>query len=325
MSSRADVSILILTYEPNADKLIKTLNSVIKQKGIRTEIIISDDGSHCFPDEEVRRYISGHDAAIKVIKNEINLGTVKNCLNAVSSCEGKYVFATSPGDYLYDVNTLSCFFGFAEKNNEKIVFGDAVNYRIEGGRIVFENNMMPLRPKIYEWNNTLIQQTEFFFGKGVLGASFFRERETFLKYLKKAANDIKYSEDTATTAYFLADGNTVSHYGRKIVWYEYGSGISTKKSRRWKEILDAEYERLYTLIANECKNPVCKAYIDFISRPRGVFRAVRLLVHHPLIGLIHLLGKFSPKKSAVIDSENSEKRFLKAVSDTETGFRKERK
>lgn len=324
MGSRADVSILILTYEPNTDKLIKTLNSAVRQKGIRTEIIISDDGSQTFPDEEIKQYISRYEVPVKIIKNEINLGTVKNCLNAVSCCKGKYVFTTSPGDYLYDGNTLRCFFSFAERNNEKTVFGDAVNYRCEGSKIVFENNPDPIRPGIYERKSKLIQQTEFFFGNWILGASYFRERETFLRYLRLASNDIKYAEDASTTAYFLADGNTVAHYGRKIVWYEYGTGISTQKSQRWDRILNAEYDRLYALLANKHGEAVFNKYHEYIREPSKLLRMARLFVYHPCTALIHMRCKFIPKKSTDINSEDAEKRYLKAISDPKDSFCKER-
>ena len=42
---RETVSVIVLTYNPDREKLFATLNSIIIQENIDIEIIVSDDGS----------------------------------------------------------------------------------------------------------------------------------------------------------------------------------------------------------------------------------------------------------------------------------------
>ena len=43
-----DISICVLTYQPNYEKLFMTLTSIICQQGCSYEIIIADDGTPDF-------------------------------------------------------------------------------------------------------------------------------------------------------------------------------------------------------------------------------------------------------------------------------------
>ena len=45
MKNKYDVSIIVATYNPDLNKLMSTLLSIIIQKGIKFEIIVTDDGS----------------------------------------------------------------------------------------------------------------------------------------------------------------------------------------------------------------------------------------------------------------------------------------
>ena len=58
-----DVSICVLTYRPDYEKLFMTLTSIIRQQGCSYEIIIADDGTldfrqdlivQCWPRKELR-------------------------------------------------------------------------------------------------------------------------------------------------------------------------------------------------------------------------------------------------------------------------------
>ena len=56
-----DVSALILTYNPNFEKLIYTLNSFMLQKNIKLQIVIADDGSNKDYFNEIRQYFKERD------------------------------------------------------------------------------------------------------------------------------------------------------------------------------------------------------------------------------------------------------------------------
>lgn len=305
---------IVAVFNCDAGKLIRTLGSVVRQKNVVTEIIISDDHSAVFPEEEVEAYISKCGKPIQIIRNPENLGTVRNVLGAVTQASGKYVFITSPGDYLFDCNTLAYFYSYAEKYGSKVVFGKAVNYCLSNGELFFEENMSPNSPGSYNVNCTFYQQICFFFDGLILGASYFRERETFLKYLRRAAEHFRYTEDSTTTAFYLLEGNNVSYCDRYIVWYESNTGISSGNSDKWSAILSAEHSLLYDIAEKEYGAPFIRPYYDFIGESGKLKKWVRLFVTHPRMAMILFSVRLRKKKSSQRLPKDTEKRFLKATN-----------
>ena len=53
-----DVSVCVLTYHPDYDRLFITLTSVIRQKGCTCEIIIADDGTPDFRQKEIEAWMA---------------------------------------------------------------------------------------------------------------------------------------------------------------------------------------------------------------------------------------------------------------------------
>ena len=125
------VSIVVLTYNPNPEKLRKTLEAAVSQRGVSVEIIVSDDGSAkkdfgFLPEFFAQRGFADY----KVIENPENKGTVYNCYSGVCAASGEYVFLTSPGDILFDENTMCRFYEFSAARNAQLCFGNAV--RVSG-------------------------------------------------------------------------------------------------------------------------------------------------------------------------------------------------
>ena len=129
MKNKYDISVIVATYNPDLNKLMSTLLSIIVQKGINFEIIVTDDGSQKDYFKEVIVFFERNNFKnYSLIKNEINIGTVNNFYNALIISKGKYIFGISPGDMVYDENSLFSIFDFAEENKAKVCFGDAVYY-----------------------------------------------------------------------------------------------------------------------------------------------------------------------------------------------------
>ena len=138
-----DVTIAILTFHPDVKKMLLTLDAVLSQENISFEVLICDDGSEEHYDDIwedcFRRYGFEH---YRILNAPSNQGTVKNCLNAAERANGKYLFLTSPGDLLYDRQTLRKLFEYAEKTGSKICFGNAIFYQSDqekGCYEIFEN------------------------------------------------------------------------------------------------------------------------------------------------------------------------------------------
>ena len=59
-SNGVTVSVLVVTYNPQYSKLINTVESILLQKNVRLEIIISDDGSQNNYFEQLEEFFKEH-------------------------------------------------------------------------------------------------------------------------------------------------------------------------------------------------------------------------------------------------------------------------
>ena len=148
------VTVCVLTYNPDWVKFRNTLRSIICQKSVDFDIVVSDDGSKddCFDKAELFFNENGF-SSYKLVKKTENQGTVKNAISALQHTRGKYVKLISPGDLLYDENVLAEFVDFAEHNPAAAYFGNAVYYSLEN------TNRIKIHPDIhnprdyYPWIN----------------------------------------------------------------------------------------------------------------------------------------------------------------------------
>lgn len=283
-----EVSVILLTYNPEWVKIKRTLRSITEQKNVIFEIIISDDGSKgdCF--DRIRSFLNDsgteNNDKIKFVKNVQNIGTVKNCLGALEQANGKYIFLISPGDCLTDNHALSRFLNFSIQNNAKIVFGNAVfyNYDAANKTLFIFNKRAPICPENYSIGKDIKTQKEsFLFGDYILGPTYFREKELFERYLKLASTNCKYVEDTTTTLFALYDTIKVAYYDSPIAFYEYGTGITTEKTKQWKSILHKEIFDVYYQIYRKSK--------DGLSRDALIYYMCNLLSESISMRLIKLI------------------------------------
>lgn len=219
------ISVIVLCYNPDLEKLKCTIISIIKQKDVEYELIISDDGSALDYRRELKDWISGLNLSVNVIYNFLpdNVGTVKNMLSAVKLANGEYIKTISPGDYFFNEYSLSVYYSHLCKFGG-VVFGKAVYYC--GDQLIDIHN--PSNDKIYK-NSKLIKTRIAVYGDLILGASVAYTREIGLKYLTKAATFSRFVEDQPITMLSCLDGVSITPINQYLVWYEYGTGISTTK------------------------------------------------------------------------------------------------
>lgn len=280
------VSVLVVTYNPNLQKLLTTLDAVISQKGVAFEVIVSDDGS---PEgnhfEEVKAYFQKVGfSQYRLVENPVNKGTVQNCISAIEAASGEYVFSTSPGDILFDDTVLADFYRFVKEKNCKLCFGNAVHYAEENGKAVLTAEYSFLKkPSIYKAGRPLpMICAEFMQGNFVVGAAIMQERISTERWLRAAGETAVYMEDSTSNAYALAEGVPLIHYDRNFVWYEDGTGVSTNGLDIWAQRLCADWEntlkRLHRLYP---RNPyIDMAYMD-MKMPETIRRKLCKLCKHP--------------------------------------------
>lgn len=251
-----DVSVIVLTYKPNWNKMRRTLLSVINQKDVNIEIIISDDGSENDYREEVVKFFKEKDITETEYlynKNKKNVGTVKNYLSGLYKAKGRYVFGISPGDMFFNERVLKMMVDFCDEKKAKICFGNAIYYNVENGQEkVFSGLNTPKRPQFYDEKVSFsLMKKMFFNGENILGVTYMRDRKCALECFERISEHAVYLEDKCSTAVALVKGYRVLHFDENIVWYEKGTGISTSGNDKWKEKLNNDYNRTIISLKQE--------------------------------------------------------------------------
>lgn len=106
------VSVILLSYN-NADCLPRALTSVFSQDYPHIEIIITDDGSEDFSENEIYEYIETHKTSnierYSIITSPVNTGTVCNLRRALKEIHGDYYLNFGADDTFYDSNVISAY------------------------------------------------------------------------------------------------------------------------------------------------------------------------------------------------------------------------
>lgn len=248
-----EVSVVVANYNPNWIKLKRTLKSIVCQKNVKYEIIIADDGSsEDFIPEMIKFFEEKGFGAYKIVKSKNNHGTCVNVYRGLKRVEGEYVKTIGTGDCLYSNNTLFEWLKYTKENNCDVCFGDSIYFiNDESGNIsLTKQQRSPQQVNGFSAMNSYKERlcNYVLLNDAVIGAAFLTKTCVIKKYLRKIVGKIKYAEDMAYRI-MLADGITMEYCGFPVIWYEYGSGISTDGSSKWFKILMDEQQKTHKIIA----------------------------------------------------------------------------
>lgn len=292
---KIDVSVVVLTYKPVWEKLKITLDSILRQKGVAYEIIVTDDGSEIDYCEMIENYFKEKSFANYVYnKNKVNVGIVKNYISGLRIASGRYVYGISPGDMLYGEDCLKQLTDFCSINHIKICFGNAIYYNGVGKNVkVFSDENHPRRPIFYEKETPyFIMRNMFFCDENILGASYFRERKTAIKCFEEISDKSLYLEDKCGTAVAIAHKIRVVHFDKNIVWYEKGTGVSTSGNAIWQEQLANDYfETIYELKKKYPKDKAIDAVYIKCKYQSKFRKRLLLMIKHPIFTIIGQMRK----------------------------------
>lgn len=264
-----EVSVVVVTYNSDLSKLFLTLKSIIKQKNITFEIIIADDGSEKFDRNIIEKWFAlfGFDNYI-IVSNKTNQGTLKNALSGLALANGVYVKQLSPGDCLYDEDTLSRFVLELKRKNISLGFGKVAGYKNDcQGGIILQSVYAPidLNPYIDD-DLDKIKRNYFYFRDYINGMSFIGKKDIVFSYMAKLSGKVKYAED-CTYAYIIAAGYKILFLDTYIIWYECGTGISTSKSSVWGKRIYNDNAECFKIIASEFSEWKIAHYLNFVKSP----------------------------------------------------------
>ena len=248
-----DVSVVVLTYNPSWDKLKETLQSIVNQKDISFEIIISDDGSKNTFCSEIKAFFNEKKVFNYIhLLNDINRGTVENILSGIRNSSGKYVKLISPGDMFFDEMVLSNWVAFLKKSGKKWSFGDAVFYTSSTKkRCILQEKAHPQMVRCYlrqkekncRWNYFVLSDI-------TLGSTTLCEKDLLENYLYRIKGHVKYAEDNIYRM-MMFEGVVGSFYRSPVILYENGTGISTSNNCKWNMVLSDEWKKVDCLLLRE--------------------------------------------------------------------------
>ncbi len=245
------VSVVVCLYNPSLLSALRTIYSVIRQKDIQFNIVITDDASSTDYSNQFKAFFKEcRFNDYHIIIHETNVGTVENIYDGVSTADGEYVYLISAGDFLYDPYVLRDMYKYADRNSADFVFGDACYYNLEGSRVNFYSTKSPTIPKLFNLDERGKRLTRFafFVDNDPVGVTYLRKRTLFLHYLKDLLGSVKYIEDRPTTAMLLMDNKRLHYYHRLVAWYEFGHGVSTSSSPNSKIRMQNDKDNIHQFL-----------------------------------------------------------------------------
>lgn len=303
-----DVSVAVLTYKPNREKLLETLESILIQKNLRIQIVIADDGSaetQFAAAEQFLRDRNFHDYVL--VDNKVNRGTVYNVQSAVDRCSGTYVKLISPGDLLSGKGVLRKWVDGMSAAGAGASVCEAIYYIPgENGKIPVARPTHPVNIGCYKNGNIdkarynyLIMRDTF------LGAATMCRRDVLKKYIDEIAGKVIYAEDFMfrLTSY---DRVPVYYFPEPAVLYETTTGISTSGNDFWQKKLQEDFDAATGLLLSRCtgKDPLDRKLQRLHSLPEGKKGKVLKYLYFPRMIPFNGMKKFFPRKSPINLPEN---------------------
>ena len=285
-----EVSIICLSYNSSWEKLKRTLNSLIIETGVEYEIVIADDGSKDPHERELEAFFQEKGFAHRRFSfAPENGGTVCNLSRALQLAEGKYVKAIAPGDLLHDAEVLSRWVRFMEETGADVSFSDALYFTEEDGRFCpVAAAGAPKNLYLYDGSGKRkdILVDYLLANDTALGAALLYKRSVLTPVIASMAGHVRFAEDFSARI-MLAEGRDLRHFPEPAVYYEYGSGISSSKNKKWEEILRQDMEETNRLIAaaGPFEDPDAERIRKYFSEKRknGFFRKVEKVLRFPSV------------------------------------------
>ncbi len=246
------VSVIIASYNPTLERILFTIDSVLNQKDVDYELIITDDASKENYFDVIENYIKPRsNCRYLLLLHEKNQGTVKNILDAVKHASGNYIRTLGVGDAIYGEYSLKEQAEHLKNSGKKWSFGQMLYFSFDelGNRHFIKHRARPqlVRPyingkdKICVWNYCVLSDI-------ATGTAILYERQLLQEYLELFQNRVKYTEDYVATL-MSYDGYVGAYYPAPVVCYEFGdSGLTsptnTKMGKKVYEDILSSYKVL---------------------------------------------------------------------------------
>ncbi|APS39306.1 glycosyltransferase [Salegentibacter sp. T436] len=147
------ITVCIITYN-HENYIAECIESIINQKGIDYEILISDDNSTDYTPEICRSYQLKYPNLIKFIDRPVNLGVAKNWFDSIRLCQGNYIAICEGDDFWIDPLKLKKQVDFLNANSQfSACFTNAII--IKGQVKTSDLYIKSIIPETYNFKNVL--------------------------------------------------------------------------------------------------------------------------------------------------------------------------
>lgn len=282
-------SVVVLTYNNKLEQILLTLKSILEQKNIVYEIIIADDCSKQFYEKELEQFFLNNEFNnYTIIRQKKNAGTVKNLYTALEQCKGKYTKPIGAGDMLFSEETLSEMCNYMESEKSILGFGLVKKYQKNEEIIKTDIAPIPNNLKVFlEKNEKDIYKTVIKYEQWIAGIVLIYHTQKIKCLMQKMLDKIVYCEDMVT-AFVLLEGYTLTYIPAYVIWYESGSGLSSRHEKYYSKRIIQDQVSLYQMIEAKEKNiwlKIGKRIIHKVKRKR--VRSLLKIIFQP--GIIKII------------------------------------
>ena len=213
------ISVVMSILNTSVPVLKEAVDSILQQTFSDFEFIIIDDGS---TDEETVAYLDGvavSDPRVKILRNEVNLGTTKSLNIGFSAARGKYI-ARMDGDDISFPERFSKQYAFMESHPDVIVCGCRVT--------TDRNDASPAKGKMEDMDSYRIKM--LFRNPGPTHPTAFFRRSVLLEKHIEYDESLRYSQDYGMWAELVKYGRICILQDR-LVYYRIHDGQVSKAHR----------------------------------------------------------------------------------------------
>ena len=237
-SFKPKISMVVKSYN-GGERLIPTLESCKLQTYQDKELIISDDAS---PDgitpKIIEDWLSENEHYFKrvvFIKNEVNVGAVKNTRNAVMQTTGDVVFSTTQGDLIYGSETIERISKEIEKQrldglkDPYIWLGHFKSFVMKSGtktKFYYPVSTKSDFDLIEKYPDKALEKMKI--ANFICGVSLIFNSKYYDDNIYPLPKTMKNLGDYPCLLWNLINKHRIGIIRQFIHWYEYGVGVSSR-------------------------------------------------------------------------------------------------
>lgn len=306
MNTSPEVSVVVLTYNSQIEQLEATLKSIICQKDVMYELIISDDGSNDLSLQQIKECIKAYPEVGLLITSARNTGTVSNTNRGITPAKGRYTKLLSPGDYFTDEFALKKWVEFNDNNGIAISFCNYIPYTLKDELVDERVLLHPINVECFKTTGNIHSKiiNRIVFHDYPIGATLLFETGLLKKYIERMEHIIIYCEDECLS-WMILDGKDVLFFPDVTIAYEYGGGVSTNGDKKWNARIERDIVELRKEILRQEGHKIglrMNLFLRAFIHKGGVPRYIRFILF-PEAFLIWIKRKMRRKKINIIPAE----------------------